>query len=317
MARSHNGEVTWHGPLRTGDIAMIFVSGGTGFIGSHSVRRLVEQGQTLRLLTFKGPGLAGELPSERIKYAAGSITDPASLAGKMNGCDIAVNFVGIIVQVGDATFERIHVQGLRNLLEEAKRAEVKRFIHISALGTSEEPASEYFRTKWEAEQLTKGSGLEYVVLRPSLVFGPEDRFFNMLKPMLYLPIMPVVGTGRTRFQPIWVEDVASCVVKAVEDDTPLNGVWEVAGPEQMTFDEMLDKMADALGLSPRIKLHIPLGVMNPVAKFMETLLPRPPVTTDQLKMLSVDNITDSNAITEIFGVEPSPLRDTLRSYWRK
>jgi NADH dehydrogenase len=296
---------------------MIIVAGGTGFIGSHSVRKLAERGHALRLLTFKGPGLAPDLPSERVRYAAGSITDPASLSGKMDGCDVAVNFVGIIVEVGNATFERMHVQGVRNLLEEAKRAGVKRFVHISALGTSDRPASEYFRTKWEGEQLIKGSGLEYVILRPSLVFGPEDKFFNMLKPMLYSPIVPVIGTGRTRFQPVWVEDVASCIVKAVEDEGPLNGVWEIAGPEQMTYDEMLDKMADALSLSPRIKLHIPVGLMNPVARLMETILPRPPVTTDQLKMLSIDNTTGSNAITEIFGVKPSPLRDTIRSYWRK
>ncbi len=281
------------------------------------MRKLAERGHALRLLTFKGPGLAPDLPSERVRYAAGSITDPASLSGKMDGCDVAVNFVGIIVEVGNATFERMHVQGVRNLLEEAKRAGVKRFVHISALGTSDRPASEYFRTKWEGEQLIKGSGLEYVILRPSLVFGPEDKFFNMLKPMLYSPIVPVIGTGRTRFQPVWVEDVASCIVKAVEDEGPLNGVWEIAGPEQMTYDEMLDKMADALSLSPRIKLHIPVGLMNPVARLMETILPRPPVTTDQLKMLSIDNTTGSNAITEIFGVKPSPLRDTIRSYWRK
>jgi len=294
---------------------MIFVSGGTGFVGSHAARALAEAGHKLRLLTYSGTGLAGDLSEEQVEYVSGSITGDASLSGKMDGCETAINFVGIIVETRGASFERIHVRGVENLLEEARRAGAKRFIHISALGTSDEPASEYFRTKWEAEQLIRSSGIPYVILRPSLVFGPEDKFFNMLKPMLRLPIIPVVGTGNTRFQPIWVEDVASCVVKSVESEGPLNGVWEIAGPEQMTFDEMLDKMAGALGVASRLKAHVPVSFMKPFAALAETMLPKPPLTTDQLKMLAVDNTTDSNAIAKVFGVEPRSLVDTLEEYW--
>lgn len=296
---------------------MIFVSGGTGFIGSHAVRKLVAAGYKLRLLAFKGPGLATGLPAEHVEYSIGSITDPVSLKGKMDGCDVAINFVGIIVQVREATFERIHVEGVRNLLEEAKRAAVKRFIHISALGASDKPSSEYFRTKWLAEQLIKTSGIPYVILRPSLVFGPEDKFFNMLKPMLYSPVVPVVGTGKTRFQPIWVGDIASCVAKSVDDEKPLNGVWEIAGPGQMTFDALLDRMADVLNLAPRLKLHIPVGLMRPVARAMEAILPKPPLTTDQLKMLSIDNVTPANALVEVFGIQPHPFRETIREYMKR
>ncbi|MBI5118208.1 complex I NDUFA9 subunit family protein [Candidatus Poribacteria bacterium] len=296
---------------------MIFVSGGTGFIGSHSVRKLAESGHKLRLLTMKDAGLAAGLPSNQVEYIKGGIPDPYSLKGKMEGCDVAVNFVGIIVQVREATFERIHVQGIQNLLEEAKRVGVKRFIHISALGTSDKPVSEYFRTKWRAEQLIRTSGIPYVILRPSIVFGPEDKFFNMLKPMIYSPIVPVVGTRKAMLQPIWVEDVASCVLKSVEEDKLLNGVWEIGGPERLAFDEILDQMADAMGLAPRLKLHIPTPMMMPVARLMEAVLPKPPLTTDQLKMLSIDNITDSNAVTEVFGVTPRSFRETVREYWRK
>ena len=295
---------------------MIFVSGGTGFIGSHCVKRLIGAGHRLRLLSFKGPGLATDLPANQAEYVIGSVTDPASLKGKMEGCEVAVNFVGIIVQVREATFERIHVQGVQNLLEEAKRAGVKRFIHISALGTSDKPVSEYFRTKWQAEQLIKTSAVPYVILRPSLVFGPEDQFFNKLKPMLYSPIVPVLGDGKSRFQPIWVEDVASCIVKSVEDEKPLNGIWEIAGPEQLTFDELLDQMADVLNLAPRIKVHVPIGAVKPVAQLLESL-PKPPLTTDQLKMLSINNVTATNAITEVFGIQPRTLRDALREYWKR
>ncbi|RJP66250.1 MAG: complex I NDUFA9 subunit family protein [Candidatus Abyssobacteria bacterium SURF_17] len=295
---------------------MIFISGGTGFIGSHAVRKLAAAEHKLRLLTVKGPGLATGLPPDQVEYSLGNITDPVSLKGKMDGCDVAINFVGIIIQVRDATFERIHVEGVRNLLEEAKRAGVKRFIHISALGTSETPASEYFRTKWLAEQLIKTSGIPYVILRPALVFGPEDKFFNMLKPTLYSPIVPVVGTGKTKFQPIWVEDIASCIVKSVGEEKPLNGVWEIAGPEQMTFDTVLDRMADALNMAPRIKLHVPVSLMMPVARLMEAVLPKPPLTTDQLKMLSIDNVTAANALTDVFGVQPHSFRETVTQYWR-
>ena len=297
---------------------MIFVSGGTGFIGSHSSRRLAKAGHKLRLLTFAGPGLAGGLTAEQADYVSGNVTRVDSLAEIMEGCDTAINFVGIIVEVRGATFERMHVEAVANLLDEAKRAGVKRFIHISALGVSDNPASEYFGTKLEAEKLIKASGIPHTILRPSLVFGPEDKFFNMLKPMLYSPIAPVVGTGRTKFQPIWVGDVASCVLKSIENDGPLDnmsGVWEIAGPEQFTFDEMLDKMADALGLSPRIKAHLPVNFVRPFAALAEAVFSRPPVTIDQLKMLSVDNTTDSNAVRDVFGVEPRSLGDALAEYW--
>jgi NADH dehydrogenase len=235
----------------------------------------------------------------------------------MDGCDAAVNFVGIIVEVGEATFERIHVEGLQNLLNEAKRAAVKRFVHISALGTSDRPVSEYFRTKWKAEQLIKDSGIPYVILRPSLVFGPEDKFFNMLRPLLSLPIIPVAGSGKTKFQPIYVEDIASCILKSVEDDKPLNGVWEIGGPDQFTFDEMLDLMSDVLGKSHRAKLHIPMPLMMFIARIVERLFSKPFVTTDQLKMLSLDNATSSNAILDTFGVRPHPFKNTLGAYWKK
>jgi len=296
---------------------MIFASGGTGFIGSHAVRKLAGAADKLRLLTHGGQGLAAGLPSDRVEYILGNFTIPELLKGKMDGCDIVVNFVGIIVQVRDASFERIHVEGVRNLLAEAKKAGIKRFIHISALGTSDNPASEYFRTKRLAEQLIEESGIPYVILRPSLVFGPEDKFFNMLKPMLYSPIIPVVGTGKTMFQPIWVEDIASCVARCVEDEGPVNGIWEIAGPEQMTFDALLDQMADVLNLASRIKLHIPVSLVRPFAKLMEAVLPKPPLTTDQLKMLSIDNITTSNAIKDVFGVEPRSFREIAGEYWKK
>jgi NADH dehydrogenase len=296
---------------------MIFVSGGSGFIGSHAVEKLMAAGHELRLMKCSGQGDKDAGTAERpgVEYVSGDICDSSSLAGKMDGCDTAINFVGIIIETRGATFENIHVNGVANLLEEAGRAGVGRFIHISALGTSDEPASEYFRTKRAAEKKIIASGIPYVILRPSLVCGPEDKFFNMLKPMLYSPIVPVVGTGKTRFQPIWVEDLASCVLEAVGGDAPLGGVWEVAGPRKMSFDEMLDVMSGVLGKAARPKIHIPVACMRPFAKLAESLLQRPPITTDQLKMLAIDNATDSDAIREIFGVDPRPLDEVLREYW--
>lgn len=294
---------------------MIFVSGGTGFVGSHAVKGLVEAGHSVRLLTQSGPGLATDLPQEMAEFVRGSITDPRSLKDKMEGCDIVTNFVGIIVETRQGTFENIHVDGVRNLLDEAKGAGVKRLIHISALGTSDRPASEYFKTKWMAEQLIKTSGIPYVILRPSLVFGPEDKFFNMLKPMLFSPVVPVIGSGKTLFQPIWVEDIAACIVKAAKGGKKVEGTWEIAGPEQLTFDELLDEMAEAMNMASRLKAHVPVGLMKPFATIAETILPKPPLTNDQLKMLSIDNVTDSNAIIDTFGVEPSAFRDIVCDYW--
>lgn len=294
----------------------IFVSGGTGFIGSHAVKRLLKAGHKVRLLVHKKPLAKGKEEDEALETVQGDVTDLVSLSGLMDGCDAACNFVGIILEVGRATFERIHVEACKNLLEEAKRARVRRFLHISALGTSEEPVSRYFKTKWEAEQLIKKSGLPYVILRPSLVFGPEDKFFNMLKPFIKLPIMAVVGSGKTRFQPIWVEDVASCVLQGLEKEEVVNRVIQIAGPEVMTFDEILDIMSAVLKSRP-LKVHIPVPLVQPGAWLMERLLTQPLVTTDQLKMLQVDNITDTTEMLKYFKVEHKSLREGLESYWLK
>jgi NADH dehydrogenase len=155
------------------------------------------------------------------------------------------------------------------------------------------------------------SGLKYTILRPSIVFGEGDEFINALAGLVrYNPVVPVAGDGKTKFQPLWVEDLVTCVVACLDEDAHAGQTLEVGGPEQLTYDEILDVVKDALGKS-RVKAHVPLALMRPLAQVMEWVLPKPPVTVEQLKMLALDNTTDTDSVMKNFGVQPRRLADSL------
>jgi NADH dehydrogenase len=209
------------------------------------------------------------------------------------------------------------VDGTRNVLEAAAKAGVKHFFHQSALGTREGAKSEYHRTKWEAEELVRDSGIPYTILRPSLIYGPGDLFTVRLAEMIRLsPVLPVIGSGRSRVQPVFIDDVVSCIVKAITSDAFRGRVLEIGGPDQLTYTEVTEAIADALGVD-RPTVHLPLPFMRIMAKAAEMVLPKPPVTTDQLIMLQEDNICGMQDIREAFGVEPVAFREGLRRFLKR
>jgi NADH dehydrogenase len=204
-----------------------------------------------------------------------------------------------------------------NVLAAAKKAGVKHFFHQSALGARENAASEYHRTKWESEQLVRASGIPYTILRPSLIYGPGDAFTVRLSEAIRLsPVLPVIGTGRSKVQPIHIEDVATCIAKAVQGDGFFNRILEIGGPEQLTYEQVTKAIADALGVK-RPTVHMPMLFMRTMAKVAEAVLPRPPVTTEQLIMLQEDNVCDMRDIREVFGMEPVAFREGLAKFLKK
>jgi len=187
----------------------IFISGGTGFVGERVCRALRERGHELRLLVHRRLGAA----ESGIEVIEGDVTRLESFAAGVNGCDAVINLVGIIREFPERgiTFERLHVQATAGLLEATRKAGISRYLQMSALGTRPAAASAYHQTKWRAEELVRASGLEWTVFRPSLIFGPRDAFINMLAAQLRLaPVMPVIGSGSYRLQPIHADDVARC-----------------------------------------------------------------------------------------------------------
>jgi uncharacterized protein YbjT (DUF2867 family) len=295
---------------------MILVVGGTGFVGSHLIQRLRKNGVPVRAVV-RSPRKAQALKDLGVEVVAGDIADKASLEAAAAGVARIIHLVGIIQEAPGVTFRGVHVEGTRNLIEAAKKAGVRHFFYQSALGTRPGAKSEYHKTKWEAEELVRASGIPFTILRPSLIFGPGDQFTLRLSEMLKIsPVMPVIGPGRSKIQPIYIDDVVTCIAKAVASDAFLNEIYEIGGPEQLTYEEVTATIAGAMGIK-RPVVHVPLLFMKPMARLLETVLPKPPVTTDQLIMLQEDNVCGMQDVREAFGVEPAPFREGLKRFIRK
>jgi uncharacterized protein YbjT (DUF2867 family) len=287
---------------------MILVTGGSGFIGRRVVARLVDGGHKVRVLA-RGQRRA-ELP-DAVDVAQGSVVSGEGLPEAMAGADKVVHLVAIIRESGDQTFQSVIRRGTERAVEAAKAASVTKFIYVSAIGARDDPTYPYLEAKWQAERAVERSGLNHTILRPSIIFGEGDEFINALAGLVrHNPLVPVAGSGKSRFQPLWVEDLVTCIVGCLDEDAHNGEVLEVGGPEQLTYNEMLDIVKEVLGKS-RLKLHLPLAVMRPVAQMMEWVLAKPPVTREQLKMLALDNVTETDSVMRSFGVQPRRLADAL------
>lgn len=291
---------------------MILLTGGTGFVGRNLIRIMLTENIPVRCLV-RTHKKAKAINAVGIQTAVGDITIPASIEKAMDGIDTIIHLVGILVETRKAGFELIHIQGTKNMVEVGRKFGVKRFIHMSALGTRENAVSRYHKTKWAAEEIVRNSGLNYAIFRPSVIFGKEDSFTNLFAKAIRLsPFIMMPGSGRNKMQPVSVKDVAETVILAVKDNA-LTGTYEFGGDEQLLFDEIIDKICQVLN-KRRFKVHIPIGLLNLAAGFMESVLPKPPLTRDQLLMLQEDNITDNNALEAIFKIKPVGFEEGIKEY---
>jgi uncharacterized protein YbjT (DUF2867 family) len=292
---------------------MILVTGGTGFVGRHLIQRMRKEGIAIRAVV-KTLDKAQSLEALGVNLIHGDIIDKASLEKAVIGVDRVIHLVGIIQETPHVTFREVHVEGTRNILDAAKKAAVHHFFYQSALGTRPAAKSTYHKSKWEAEELVRLSGIPYTIMRPSLIYGSGDGFTTRLSRMIKLsPFLPVIGSGKSKVQPIFINDVVSCILKAMTSDSFLNEIYEIGGPEQLTYEEVTLTLAKALGVR-RPTVHLPLFSMKPVARILEALLPVPPLTTDQLTMIQEDNICSMQDINDAFGIEPVNFRDGLASF---
>jgi NADH dehydrogenase len=289
----------------------VLVTGGTGFVGPFVVRRLVDEGHTVRVLEHTQGSSAG-LPSQ--DAVQGSMTDAESLRRAVEGQEAVVHLVAILTG-RPADFERVMEQGTRDLLDAAREAGVRRFVLMSALGTTEETKDlvPYYRAKWRMEQDVKASGLEHVIFRPSFVFGRRGGALEQFGRIARLaPVTPIVGPGTQRIQPIWVEDVAAYFAEGLVRPEAANRTFELGGPDVVTWNEFWNGLKRAQGGSWRPSIHLPFGLMRAQAAVLEKL-PKPPVTRDQLKMLAAgDNVVSNTDAVDTFGLPLVPLDEQLR-----
>ena len=290
---------------------VILVTGGTGFIGPKVVRALRERDLPVRALVRSGG--ARELEALGCELVQGDMTDTASLRRAVDGCDTVVHLVAIIT--GSASdFERVMTEGTRNLVAAAREAGVRRFVLMSALGTSEETKDlvPYYRAKWNMEQIVKESGLEHVIFRPSFVFGRDGGVLPLfIRQVRWSPVTPVVGPGRQRIQPIWVDDVAQFFVRGIDAPEAANRTFELGGPDVVDWNGLFERIRRVLR-KRRATLHIPFGLMRPAAAVAERL-PRAPITRDQLTMLSAgDNVITNSDAVDTFQLPLVPLDEQIR-----
>lgn len=291
---------------------MILVTGGTGFVGRKVVHALRAEGREVRCL-IRDRRRAATLEHWGCELAAGDIADAAGLRAAAAGCDAVVHLVSIIAG-SPRDFERTMTQGTRDLVAAAREAGVRRFVLMSALGTSEATRElvPYYRAKWEMERAVAESGLEHVVFRPSFVFGSDGGVLpTFVRQVRWLPVTPVVGPGTRRLQPIWVEDVAAFFARAIDLPAAADRTFELGGPDAVTWNELFERIKRALG-ARRPTVHVPFALVRAGALLAERL-PRPPVTRDQLTMLAAgDNVADVAPAREAFGLPLTPLDEQLR-----
>jgi uncharacterized protein YbjT (DUF2867 family) len=292
---------------------LIFIAGASGFVGGHLVAYLIGKGHRVRCLA-RSEDARKSLSAKGAEVLIGDITHPETLKGVLGADDLVVHLVGIIEEKGGATFDAVHRQGTASLVAEARRAGVRHFFYQSALGADKGSWSGYLKTKAEAEEIVKQSGLGYTIFRPSLIIGPWDGFTRKLSEMLKLsPVLPIPGEGRTRFQPVYIKDWLHCIGKVIENPEAYVSTYEIGGPEYISYRDMVETLSRVMGLK-RPAFKIPMGLMRLGASVFEKILSSPPVTSDQLRLLEQDNIGDLKSIEKNFGFMPSRYEEALKEF---
>jgi NADH dehydrogenase len=289
----------------------VFITGGTGFVGNHVIQALLDRGNQVRALVRQRSEYKLKRPQD-VEISYGTISSTADLAQGMKGCDAAIHLVGIIRPFPSQgiTFERLHTEAAANVIAAAKETGVSRLVHMSALGAREDGPTSYFRTKFAAEELVRTSGLRYTIFRPSLIFGRGGEAVKMFARMVKTVVVPIIGDGNYRFQPVHVATVAQGFARALEVDAAEGRALDVGGPDNVTFNEMMDALALVMGKTI-VKLHMPVFPIRMATSALQHF-PGYPLTTDQITMLLEGSTCDEKPFYEVLGLTPIALEQILR-----
>lgn len=301
--------------------ALVTVYGGSGFLGRHLVRAIARTGARMRI-AVRRPELAGHLQPlggvGQIVPVQANVRYPDSLITAAEDADAVVNLVGILFSAGKQTFKSVQDEGAGNVAEAAKAAGARAFVHVSAIGADPDSASIYARTKAAGEAAVKDVLPDATIIRPSVVFGPEDEFFNRFAALARIsPVLPLIGGGHTKFQPVFVGDVAQTIVAALEGRAVAKAPYELGGPEVLTMREVMERVLDYT-MRKRWLVPVPFWAAKLKGAFLQWL-PNPPLTLDQVRLLERDNVVSDAAIKagrtlEGLGIEPVPVASVVPDY---
>jgi NADH dehydrogenase len=284
----------------------VLVTGANGYVGREVVAHLHGRGTGVRALVRSR---SATLP-EGVEQVAGDVTDPGSLAPAMDGVEAVVHLVAIL-DGSEEQCEAVNHQGAVNVIESARSAGVRRLLHMSAAGVTEEhaPLTKYWRTKYAAKQAAMRSGLDWTVMEPSFVFGRGGGALKTFETLIRGPVAPVIGDGRYQHQPVWVGDVAAAFGAALDRPETAGKTYELGGPQVFEFNDLLDELAMVTGRPKRRKLHAPVGLMKVQASVLQYFPPPLKVTRDQIVMLVEGTTCDIAPVRTELGIEPASIAD--------
>ena len=301
--------------------ALITIYGGSGFIGRHVVRAIAKTGARMRV-AVRRPELAGHLQPlggvGQINAVQANVRFPDSLLAAADGADAVINLVGILFPTGRQTFKAVQDEGARHVAEAARAAGARALVHVSAIGANPDSASVYARTKAAGEAAIRDVNPEAVILRPSVVFGPEDDFFNRFAKLARIaPALPLIGGGNTRLQPVFAGDAAKAVIAGLTGNAKGGDPYELGGPEVLTLKEVMQRVL-AYTMRRRWLVPVPFSLAKLQAAFLQ-LLPKPLLTIDQVRLLQTDNVvsevaTRSGRTLESLNIEPVAIAAVVPDY---
>lgn len=287
----------------------VFVTGGAGFVGNNVITKLVEREIPVRAMVRNLEKAAQRLGhfGDKIEIVQGDVTARGTLAPLMEECTAVVHTVAISMEKGGATYEEVNFQGTINTVDAAEEMGVTRFINISQNGADSSLPYRFLASKGKAQEYVASSRLQWTALRPSAIFGPQDEFFNTFARLVRLTplVFPLIGGGKSEFQPVSVYDVAEATVRSLEDDSTIGQEYELGGPEVLTLKEIEERVIETLGTS-RVMVPTPVALLRPAVFVMQSTLPGSPVSTGLLELLAVPNKVSENGLVTHFGVQPIP-----------
>lgn len=307
-----------------GNGKLVTVFGGSGFVGRHVVRALAKRGWRVRV-AVRRPDLAGHTQPMgvvgQVVPVQANVRYPESVARALAGADAVVNLVAVLAESGKQTFDAVHIAGAETIAKACAEAGISNLVHISAIGADLDSDSMQARSRAAGETMIRKYVPSAIILRPSIIFGPEDSFFNRFASMArFSPLLPLIGDGGSKMQPVFVGDVAQAVVKSVEGDLSAGRVYELGGPEAKTFRDLMQYVLDVTGRK-RILMPLPVPLARMKATVLE-ILPGKLLTNDQISSVLTDNVVSSAAVNEGrtlegMGIRPTAMEAVVPGYlWR-